>query len=131
MKKKVFIFNDGELRRKDNTVYFETEDNKKYLPIEDINEIYIFGEVSLNKRFIEYISQKEILLHFFNYYGYYIGTYYPREHLNSGYMILRQAEYYLDKEKRLRLASKFVEGSSKNILNVVRYYRNRGRHKTY
>ena len=39
MKKRVFIFNDGELKRKDNTVYFETEESKKYLPIEDIKEI--------------------------------------------------------------------------------------------
>mgnify|MGYP001046202471 CR=1 FL=1 len=127
MKKRVFIFNDGELRRKDNTVYFETEESKKYLPIEDIKEIYVFGEVSLNKKFLDYMSQKEVILHFFNYYGYYTGTYYPREHLNSGYMILKQAEYYLDYEKRLELAKKFVEGSAKNILNVIRYYKNRGK----
>lgn len=127
MKKRVFIFNDGELRRKDNTVYFETEETKKYLPIEDIKEIYIFGEVSLNKKFLDYMSQKEVILHFFNYYGYYTGTYYPREHLNSGYMILKQAEYYLDYEKRLELARKFVEGSARNILNVIRYYKNRGK----
>ncbi len=127
MKKRVFIFNDGELRRKDNTVYFETEETKKYLPIEDIKEIYVFGEVSLNKKFLDYMSQKEVIIHFFNYYGYYSGTYYPREHLNSGYMILKQAEYYLDYEKRLELARKFVEGSARNILNVIRYYKNRGK----
>lgn len=127
MKKKVYIFNDGELKRKDNTVYFQGEEGKKYLPIEDIGEISIFGEVSLNKRFLEYISQKEIILHFYNYYGYYTGTYYPREHLNSGYMILKQAGHYLDGKKRLELASKFVEGSYKNIISVVRYYKNRGK----
>jgi len=127
MKKRVFIFNDGELKRKDNTVYFETEETKKYLPIEDIKEIYIFGEVSLNKKFLDYMSQKEVILHFFNYYGYYTGTFYPREHLNSGYMILKQAEYYLDFDKRLELARKFVEGGTRNILNVVRYYKNRGK----
>lgn len=127
MKKRVFIFNDGELRRKDNTVYFETEDSKKYLPIEDIKELYIFGEVSLNKKFLDYMSQKEVILHFFNYYGYYTGTYYPREHLNSGYMILRQAEYYMDERKRLNIAHRFVEGSANNILSVVRYYKNRGK----
>lgn len=127
MKKRVFIFNDGELKRKDNTVYFETEETKKYLPIEDIKEIYIFGEVSLNKKFLDYMSQKEVILHFFNYYGYYTGTFYPREHLNSGYMILKQAEYYLDFDKRLELARKFVEGGARNILNVVRYYKNRGK----
>lgn len=131
MKKRVFIFNDGELRRKDNTVYFETEESKKYLPVEDISEIYIFGEVSLNKKFLDYMSQKEVILHFFNYYGYYTGTFYPREHLNSGYMILKQAEYYLDEKKRLSLARKFVEGSVKNILNVVKYYNNRGKDLAY
>ena len=127
MKKVLYIFNDGEIRRKDNTLLFETEDGKKYIPIEDINDIFVFGEVSLNKSLLEYISQKEILMHFFNYYGYYTGTYYPREHLNSGYMILKQAEHYLDENKRLSIASKFVEGSSSNILNVIRYYKNRGR----
>jgi len=115
------------LKRKDNTFYFETEEGKKYLPIEDIKEIYIFGEVTVSKKFLEYMSQKEILIHFFNYYGYYVGTYYPREHLNSGYMILRQAEHYLDNKKRIILAKKFIEGSAKNILNVIRYYKNRGK----
>lgn len=127
MKKNVYIFNDGELRRKDNTFYFETSTGKKYLPIEDIKEIYVFGEVSVSKKFLEYVSQKEILIHFFNYYGYYVGTFYPREHLNSGYMILKQAEHYLDEGKRLQLAKKFIQGSSKNVLNIIRYYKNRGK----
>ncbi len=127
MKKTLYIFNDGEIKRKDNTLYFETDMNRRYIPIEDISDIFVFGEVSLNKSLLTYISQKEILMHFFNYYGYYSGTYYPREHLNSGYMILMQAENYLDDNKRMTIASKFVEGSSKNMLNVIRYYMNRGR----
>lgn len=127
MKKTLYVFNDGEIKRKDNTIYFETSKGKKYLPIEDISDIFVFGEVSVSKKFLEYISQKEILMHFFNYYGYYTGTYYPREHLNSGYMILMQAENYLNEDKRMTIASKFVEGSSKNMINVVRYYKNRGK----
>lgn len=127
MKKNIYLFSDGEIKRKDNTFYFDTEVGKKYLPIEDINDIFIFGEVTLNKRFLEFASQKEICLHFFNYYGYYMGTYYPREHLNSGYMILKQAEFYLDKEKRLEIAKSIVEGSYKNILQVLNYYQNRGK----
>ena len=127
MKKTLYIFNDGEIKRKDNTIYFETDKNKRYIPIEDISDIFVFGELTLNKSFLTYISQKEILMHFFNYYGYYSGTYYPREHLNSGYMILMQAEHYLDENKRLIIASKFVDGSSQNMLNVIRYYKNRGK----
>ncbi|MGS0764722.1 type I-B CRISPR-associated endonuclease Cas1b [Syntrophomonas curvata] len=127
MKKTIYVFNDGELKRKDNTLFFETEAGKKYIPVEDTKEIVIFGEVTLNKRFLEFITQKEIILHFLNNYGYYIGSYYPREHLNSGYMILRQAEHYGDEGKRLVLAKCFVRGAAANMLEVLRYYVNRGK----
>ena len=129
MKKSIYIFSNGELKRKDNTFFIEKEDGKKnYLPIENINDIYIFGEVSVTKKFLELMSQKEIVLHFFNYYGYYSGSFYPREHYNSGYMILNQSKYYFDKEKRLNLARSFVNGSYINMSKVLTYYNNRGRH---
>lgn len=127
MKKTIYVFNDGEFKRKDNTLYFETEEGKKYLPVEDVKEIVVFGEVTLNKRFLEFLTQKEIILHFLNNYGYYIGSYYPREHYNSGYMILRQSEFCLDEEKRLDLAKRFIHGATANIINVLRYYQNRGK----
>lgn len=106
MKKRAYIFNNGELSRKDNTVFFETEDRKQYIPIEDISDIYIFGEVNVTKKFLEYATQKQVLLHFFNYNEYYVGSYYPREYYNSGYMVLKQAEHYLDNNKRKILAQK-------------------------
>ncbi|MBZ4663989.1 MAG: cas crispr-associated protein Cas1 [Caloramator sp.] len=126
MNKDIYIFSNGELKRKDNTLYFETQDTKKYLPVEEINNIWIFGEVDVNKRFLEFAAQKEILLHFFNYYGYYVGSFYPREHLNSGYVLLKQAEYYMDYEKRLDIAKKIIDGAFSNMLVVLRYYKSRG-----
>lgn len=122
MKKNIYIFTDGILKRKDNTVAFESELGRKILPIEDISEIYIFGQVDLNKAFLNFMSQKKIILHFFNYYGYYTGSFYPREHLNSGYMILKQAEHYLDEKKRLDIALRIAEGGSRNILSIIKYY---------
>ncbi|NLB73749.1 MAG: type I-B CRISPR-associated endonuclease Cas1 [Firmicutes bacterium] len=128
MRKTVFIFSDGKLKRKQNTVFFETTDgNKRYLPIQDIGEIMVFGEIVVNKRLLEFLAKKEVILHYFNYYGYYIGSYYPREHLNSGYMILRQAEHYLDHEKRMLLARQFVFGAAQNMIQVLKYYERRGR----
>ena len=125
MKKTMYFFSNGELRRKGNTIYFETEEAKKYLPVEDIGELMIFGEVGVNKKFLEFISQKEIIMHYFNYHGYYVGSFYPREHLNSGYMILKQSEYYMDEQKRLEIARQFVSGAGKNIRQVLKYYNNR------
>lgn len=127
LKKNIYVFRDGEISRKDNTILFLTETGRKVLPVEDISSFFFFGEVTLNKKFLEFASQKEIILHFFNYYGYYTGSYYPREHYNSGYMILKQAEHYLDKGKRIDLAKSFVLGSSRNMLGVIRYYINRGK----
>jgi CRISPR-associated protein Cas1 len=127
MRKTRYVLNSGELKRKDNTLYFETEQGKQFMPVEDTQELMLFGEVTLNKSVLEFCTQKEIVLHFFNYYGYYTGSYYPREHYNSGYMILKQAEHYLDEERRLDLAKRFVVGAGKNIQRVLKYYRSRGK----
>ena len=127
MKQTIYVFSDGELRRNNNTLYFDGSSSKKYMPVENIGEMMIFGEVSIGKKLLEFVSKNEILLHFFNYYGYYVGTYYPREHYNSGFMILRQSEAYMDSGKRLALAKKFVSGSIANILKVLEYYENRGK----
>ena len=127
MKKTLYLFSNGQIKRKDNTIFFDNDDgSRKYLPIENVKEIFCFGEVTLNKKFLNYMSQKEILIHYFNYYEYYSGTFYPREHYNSGYMILKQAEYYNNPEKRKELAISFVEGASKNALKILKYYQRRG-----
>lgn len=127
MKKTLYFFSDGVLQCKDNTIFFETAEGRRFLPVEDVGEIMVFGEVNFNKALVELLSQKEIILHYFNYYGYYMGSFYPREHLNSGYTILKQAEFYMDEAKRLELAKLFVGGAAKNIRQILKYYLNRGR----
>lgn len=127
MKRTIYIFSNGELHRKQNTLYFEDEEGKKkYVPVENTGEMMVFGEVTINKKLIEFLSRQEITLHFFNYHGYYVGSFYPREHYNSGYMILKQSEHYLDEGKRQAIAQRFVEGAVVNIKKVLTYYHNRG-----
>ena len=127
MKKTIYVFSSGEIKRKQNTVYFESKDGKKkFLPVENISEILLFGEVSINKKALEFFTINEIILHFFNYYDYYIGSYYPREHYNSGYLILKQAEYYNDYSKRIELAKAFVKGAADNSIKNLKYYDSRG-----
>lgn len=116
---------NGRLRRKDNTIYLETEEGNRPIPIEDINAIYLYGEVDLNTKLLNFLAQKNVVIHVFNYYGFYAGSYYPREYLNSGYILVRQVEHYLDPEKRLTLAKEIVSAASANILRNLKYYRNR------
>jgi len=126
MAKTVYIFSNGILSRKGNTLCFKSEEGKRFLPVEDVQEILVFGEVDVNKRLLEFLSQNEIILHYFSYYEYYMGSFYPREHYNSGYLILKQAEHYLDEERRISLARKFVAGALQNMLQVLNYYHKRG-----
>ncbi|ADQ41960.1 CRISPR-associated protein Cas1 [Caldicellulosiruptor acetigenus I77R1B] len=126
MKKDLYVFNSGFLRRKDNTIMFETNEGKKYFPVEEIESVFIFGEVDINKRFLEFMTEKNICVHFFNRYEYYVGTYYPREHYNSGIVILKQVEFYNDYNKRMTIARSIVEGAVLNMLVVLRYYNSRG-----
>lgn len=127
MSESIYLFTNGAIKRKDNTIFFELEDGtKKFIPIENTRELHIFGEVSLNKDLLEYLSKKEIILHFYNYYEYYTGSFYPKEHYNSGYMTVQQAVHYIDDTKRLSLAVKFVRGAYLNIRKVLSYYSHRG-----
>ncbi len=126
MAKTIYIFSNGTLFREGNTLCFKSEEGKRFLPVEDVQEILVFGEVDINKRLLEFLSQNEIILHYFSYYEYYMGSFYPREHYNSGFLILKQAEHYLDEEKRIELARKFVAGALQNMLQVLKYYHKRG-----
>ena len=107
MKKSFYIYNSGDLKRKDNTLQFTTyEGEKKDIPIERISDIYVMAEMSFNTAFINYISQYGIPIHFFNYYSYYNGSYYPRESLLAGQLIVKQVEHYTDYDKRVIIAKK-------------------------
>ncbi|MGA1871089.1 MAG: type I-B CRISPR-associated endonuclease Cas1b [bacterium] len=123
MKETIYIFSNGRLKRKDNTLFFENaEGQKKYVPVENVKEIFAFGEFDLNTKALNFLSQKGIILHYFNYYDYYGGSFYPREHYNSGYMILKQVGHYQDDKKRLFIAKRFVEGAVGNCLKILKYY---------
>lgn len=121
MKKEFYITQDGELNRKENTIYFANVNTKRALPVERINSIYAYGNLTMSGGVILYLAQKGIPVHFFDYYGWYKSTLYPRETLVSGEMVVRQAAHYLDSIKRLKLARKFVEGATGNILKNIKY----------
>jgi len=66
-------------------------------------------------------------VHYFNYYGFYTGTYYPKEQLVSGKLLVKQVEHYTNKIKRVEIAKAFIDASSYNICRNLKYYNNRGK----
>ena len=128
MQNTLYIYKGGRLCRKDNTLrYTDYEGEKRDLPIENIKEIYVMTEMELNTSLLNLLSKYGIVVHFFNYYDNYIGSFVPKAKLLSGNTLIKQVEHYIDYEKRMGLAKKFIEGASANIYRNIRYYNGRGK----
>lgn len=128
MAESYYLFSNGELQRKDNLLRLTAPDGQfKDIKVEMTRDIYLFGEVSLNTKCLNYAGQLSIPIHLFNYYGFYTGSFYPKEENVSGKLLIEQVNHYTDVDKRLEIAKEFIEAASYNILRNVRYYSERGR----
>lgn len=128
MNETYYLFSNGDLKRKDNVIRLTTPDkNFKDIKIETTKDIYLFGEISLNTKCLNYLGQLGISLHIFNYYGFYTGSFYPKESNISGRLLVNQVKFYEDLDERVHLAKKFIEGASHNIKRNLAYYKRRGK----
>jgi len=115
-----YITSIGSLKRKDNSIVFKNQKGNTYLPVEGIRELFCLNEVSLNSKFLDFISKAGITIHFFNYFGYYSGTFYPKKQLISGRLTVQQAQAYL--ERRIITARAIVGGIAINIHEILYHY---------
>ena len=137
MKQTFYLFNPGVLERKDNTLKFtaitedgngeETLGKPKFLPVEQVGDIYVFGSLKANSALFNFLGQKDIAVHFFDYYENYTGSFMPRDSVLSGKLLLAQTAAYQNKKKRLEIARKFIEGAAFNMVKNLKYYDNRGK----
>ena len=95
------------------------------IPVERVDNIYVMTQFDFNTALLNFLSQYGINIHFFNYYGFYTGTYYPKESLVSGKLLIKQVENYNDMKKRLKIAKAFIDSASYNIHRNLIYYKNR------
>ena len=115
-----YIMSMGELSRKDNSLCFRKDGKNVYLPVENTKEIYCFNEVSINTKLLDFLAQNNIIVHFFNYYGGYSGTYYPRDHYLSGKLLVKQVEKFTN--DRMSVAKAIVKGIGLNIYEILYHY---------
>lgn len=124
MAKDYYVLSNGRLKRKENTITFEDfEENRRTIPVEETERIHAFGEVDINSKLLNYLSQYGIMVNFYNYYGFYSGTYYPRKKNVSGLLVIKQAEAFLNFEKRLYLAKTFIDSAVFHILRNLRKHK--------
>lgn len=133
MKKNYYLFNPGRISRTDNTLKFIPTDEDgqegkpRYLPVEAVDELYVFGSLDANSSLYNFLGKNQITVHFFDYYENYTGSFMPREQLISGKLLLLQSQHHNTLKKRMVLARSFVEGGANNMIKNLRYYQNRGK----
>ena len=127
MKKTFYLYKSGTLKRKDYSLVLEGKNgNVDYIPIEQLDMIICFSEITLNKRVLSLLNKYQISILFYNYYGNYIGRYIPKEY-KDGKVLVNQVHAYENKETRLYIAKSILIGSIKNMLAVVKYYNKKGK----
>jgi len=127
MKSNYYITVNAVMEREHNTIYLfykneKGENERRIIPVEKIYTIYCYGNVTIKSGALAYLMKHGIVVHFFNKYGFYEGSFYPRQKLLSGDLLIKQAQHYLDYEKRMELAREFVKGAIGNILINLKYY---------
>ena len=127
MKNPLYITSHGILLRKDNTLFFVKEDIKQQIPIHAISEINCHGKVTVKSGAASFLMKEGIVVNFFNKYGFYEGSLYPKIKLNSGWVVVKQSEHYLNHDKRIYIANEFVEGIKHNVLKTLKYYSKKGK----
>ena len=133
MKKTYYLFNPGRVSRKDNTLKFVATNAEgqiqpaRYLPIQGIESLYIFGSIDANSSMYNFLGKQHIPVHFFDYYEHYTGSFQPKDYLLAGKMQVAQTQTYLKHARRMHIAQELVEGASFNCLKNMRYYHGRGK----
>lgn len=133
MKKTYYLFNPGRLSRKDNTLKFTPVDENgiegkpRYLPVEQVDQLFCFGSVDANSALYNFLGKNEIAVHFFDYYENYTGSFLSKDYLLSGKMLIKQTKHFTSNQKRIIIARKFIEGASHNMIKNLKYYDNRGK----
>lgn len=122
MKKVIYLYKSGNLIRQDASLVLKDKgNNTHYLPIEQIDTIICFSEITLNKRVLSLLNSYEVTILFFNYYGNYIGRFSPKKYVD-GKLLIEQINAYQTNEQRLFIAKTMLTASVKNELALLKYY---------
>ncbi len=124
--KEYHLINEGVLTRKDFTLLFENEEGKHYIPVEAVESINVYSNITISSGFLEYANSEHLQISFVDKAGENIGTFIPataRRNLNieaEQILLLKNEAEHLELARRLQKANVF------NLRAILRYYARRG-----
>jgi CRISPR-associated protein Cas1 len=116
----------GKLHVSFESIRYETEYGEKIdFPIKTVEDVYLNAYSEFTTESLILLAKNKVIVHFFNNYEYYIGTFIPKDHVFSGKIIIKEIEHYQDLGMRLFLAKEIMKGAFKNIKRNISYYNGR------
>ncbi|WP_128905472.1 type I-B CRISPR-associated endonuclease Cas1b [Halorubrum amylolyticum] len=128
MDRNYHVFSDGRIERNDDTIRIVTDEGeKKYVPVENAEAVFLHGQIDFNTRFVSFLDDHGTAAHVFGWNDYYAGSVMPTKGQTSGQTVVGQVRAYENAEERRRLAGAFVAGSIHNMRTNVTYYNGKDR----
>ena len=112
----LYITKEAIIKREGNTIYLVRSGMKKSIPIHNLKDIFCIARVTFTSGAIKQLLKAGVVVHFFNMYGFYEGTLYPRPKTVAGSVIINQSKFYLDWNLRKYIAIEMVSGIKHNII---------------
>ncbi len=126
MKKVIYLYKSGQLLCKDYSLILkDKKEYVTYIPIEQIDTLICFGEITLNKRTLSLLNKHQVVIIFYNYYGQYIGRFSPKK-FYDGKVLVNQIKMYEDEIQKNKIAQIMIKASLKNCQAVLKYYKKKG-----
>lgn len=116
------ILQDGILNKKDYALLFENDKERHHIPVEVVDQLNIYGEVSISYSALKTLWYRNIKVSVFNKYGDLMGNYIPERHTGNAVVGLRQAQLYNDADRHLQIAKQMEIAGIHNMRANLKYY---------
>lgn len=100
--------------------------SRTYAPIKTIDEIYILKKCNIDTETLAFLSDNNILVHFFSRNQRHIGNFFPNSKSSvnkSGFVFLQQLRAFEDEKHRLYIAKQITKAHFSNMKSNLKRYR--------
>lgn len=116
------IIENGILTSKDMDLIFDGEKSKILIPLNAIDNINIYSDISITSNILSLLNKYNITLTVFDKYGRCIGKFLPEGNSKVSKTFLNQCKLYNDEKSRFDIAYRIVYAEIFNMKSTIKYY---------
>ena len=122
----VIIPRDARLNRHENSLVVTSDAGRKAIPLNGVKHVLCMGNGSISIRLLKDMGRRGIRFTVLDAGGRFLGAFEPEDETPSGRVRIGQAELFLDKAGRLRIAKAIVRAQAKSMHGLLQRYRRNG-----